>query len=120
MPRIVRAENSGEILDLILQLLKEQSKTQKALCEHVGINPTVVTRWKTGEATSYMQHITRIAGFLGVSPDYLLGARNEKTSEGSFTDREIGLIQAFRKLDYPRQEHILRAMEYMHTPSDKC
>jgi transcriptional regulator with XRE-family HTH domain len=107
-------------LELIFQLLKEQHKTQKSLCEHIGIESSSVTQWKTGETTSYMQHIVKIADFLGVSTDYLLGVSQEKINENILTQRELNMISKFRRLSYQRQENVIRTIDLMNEPLDKC
>ena len=61
------------VLDKISALLKEQGKTQKMLCEALGLNQQAYTNWKGGSNDSYMKYLPRIAEYLGVSIDYLLG-----------------------------------------------
>lgn len=61
------------ILDRIASLLKSQKKTQKMLCEHLGIKQQAFTNWKNGDNDSYMKHLPAIAEYLGVSIDFLLG-----------------------------------------------
>ena len=60
-------------LDRISFLLKEQKKTQKDLCEAIGIKKNAFTSWKNGSNESYRKHLPQIAEYLGVSVDYLLG-----------------------------------------------
>lgn len=67
-------------LDRIMQLLKEQKKTQKQLCDYIGISKNIFTDWKSGRINSYTKYVPQIAEFLGVSSDYLLGIENEKQS----------------------------------------
>lgn len=69
-----------DTLNKILDLLKRQSKTQKQLMDYLGLGKTAFTGWKNGANTSYKKHIDKIAEFLGVSTDYLLGVENKKAS----------------------------------------
>lgn len=62
-----------DTLDKISNLLKEQKKTQKELCDYLGIKNNAFTGWKSGHTTSYRKYLPQIADFLGVSVDYLLG-----------------------------------------------
>lgn len=64
-------------LDKIIFLLKEQGKKQIELCEYVGIKKNAFTSWKAGVNHSYKKHIDKIAEFLNVSVDYLLGVGNK-------------------------------------------
>lgn len=65
------------IIDKISALLKEQGKTQKMLCQHLGVTGNVYTNWKLGLSNSYKKYLPEIAEYLDVSVDNLLG-KNEK------------------------------------------
>lgn len=69
------------VLDIITQLLKDEGKTQKELCERIGISGNVFTDWKSGRLNSYKKYLPEIADYLGVSVDYLLGKTNNKAVE---------------------------------------
>ena len=60
-------------LDIMQALLKEQKKTQKELCDYLGITKGTYSNWKKGLSESYKSYIMEIAEFFGVSADYLLG-----------------------------------------------
>lgn len=60
-------------LEIISALLKEQGKTQKELCEYLGIKKNAYTNWKSGVNKSYVKYLPQIASFFDVSIDYLLG-----------------------------------------------
>lgn len=64
--------------DRILKLLDEQGKKQKELTDYLGISKNSFTDWKSGRIKSYTKHISKIAEFLGVSSDYLLGNSPER------------------------------------------
>lgn len=70
-----------EVLDRIIQLLKENNKRQVELTDYLGISKNAVTNWKIGDNASYMKHLPKIAEFLGVSVDYLLGTHKHKNTE---------------------------------------
>lgn len=74
------------ILDTLAKILDElskQKKTQKELTDYLGIQKTAVTQWKLGKNNSYIKHISKIATFLNVSSDYLLGTEIETTVESN-------------------------------------
>ena len=62
-----------EVLNRILDLLKENGKNQKELSKALGINASAVTEWKKGKMKSYNHYLYQIAEFFNVSVDYLLG-----------------------------------------------
>lgn len=66
------------VIDNIVFLLKEQNKSQKELCDHLGITKNAFTDWKAGRIKSYTKHLPQIADFFGVSVDYLLGKEDKK------------------------------------------
>lgn len=70
-------EHNMVIIDKISALLKEQGKTQKMLCQHLGVTGNVYTNWKLGLSNSYKKYLPEIAEYLDVSVDNLLG-KNEK------------------------------------------
>ena len=46
--------------------------------DYLGLGKTAFTGWKNGANMSYRKHIDKIAEFLGVSTDYLLGVETEQ------------------------------------------
>ncbi|MBS5518500.1 MAG: helix-turn-helix transcriptional regulator [Clostridiales bacterium] len=61
----------------ILSCMKMRNITDKQLTKDIGINKSAVTDWKTGKTKSYKKHIDKIADYLGVSSDYLLGRSDD-------------------------------------------
>lgn len=61
------------VLNKICDLLEKQGKKQKDLTDFLGISKNAFTDWKSGRIKSYTKHLPKIAEFLGVSTDYLLG-----------------------------------------------
>lgn len=68
-----------EMLARIISCIGNKHGAQKALAEHLGIHPNVITNWKNGTNKSYRGYINEIADFYGVSADFLLtGEQKEK------------------------------------------
>lgn len=85
-------------LDKIIVLLKEQGKKQIELCEYIGVKKNAFTSWKRGANSSYKKHIDKIAEFLGVSTDYLLGIKKENSpssEENGLSDSQKEIIALF-------------------------
>lgn len=83
-------------IDKIIALLKEQKKTQKELCDFLGVHKHVFTDWKAGRNKSYTKYIYQIASFLNVSVDYLVGKTDEKSNNIILTAHEMQLVLAYR------------------------
>lgn len=60
-------------LDKIINLLKKSGKSQKDLCDFLGLNQQAFTGWKSGNTTSYKKYLPQIASFFSVSVDSLVG-----------------------------------------------
>lgn len=76
----------------IFALLKERGLSQKQFAEYLNVKPQVVSDWKAGRNNSYMGLISKIAQYLGVSTDYLLG--NKKNPAESKLDEVRAEIMA--------------------------
>ena len=67
-----------EVISKIQNLLKNSGKSQKELCDYLGLHRNVFSEWKAGRNNSYMKYIDKIATYFEVSTDYLLGSENIK------------------------------------------
>lgn len=53
-------------------VLVEKKKTNKWLCEQLGVNPSTVSKWCTNSSQPDLQTLVKIARLLEVSVDELL------------------------------------------------
>lgn len=67
-----------DILNKIKEMLLAQHKSQKELCDFLGINKQAFSGWNRGQTESYKKYLPQIAEFLGCSVDYLLGREQKK------------------------------------------
>ena len=84
------------ILTNIIEELKKQQKTQKQLCEHLGLTQNSFTEWKSGRGTSYKKYLPQIAEYLGVSVDHLLG--NSEHSTQKLSTEQVSLLLNYAAL----------------------
>lgn len=70
-----------DVLNKIIELLNEKNKKQIELTNFLGISKNAFTNWKSGNNTSYIKHLPKIAEFFGVTVDYLLGNEKHKNAE---------------------------------------
>lgn len=73
-----------DILNNIVQLLKNNNKKQIELTNYLGLSKNVFTDWKSGKNNSYTKHLPKIAEFFDVSVDFLLG-NESKSNNNDFT-----------------------------------
>ena len=67
-----------DILNKIKEMLLAQHKSQKELCDFLGINKQAFSGWNRVQTESYKKYLPQIAEFLGCSVDYLLGRDQKK------------------------------------------
>ena len=60
-------------IDRVMELLNERKIEQKQLADYIGLSAQAFSQWKAGRNQSYLKYVDKIAEFLGVSTDYLLG-----------------------------------------------
>ncbi len=54
------------VVDFIIQLLKDNNRSQKELAEYLGISENSISRWKKGLSHSYYSYIDNISMFFDV------------------------------------------------------
>lgn len=90
-----------DVLDNILDTMKENGVQQQSLAANLGIHKNNITEWKQGRTKSYMKYLPQIADFLGVSVDYLLGKTDlpkNEVPEPELDETERIVVESFRSL----------------------
>lgn len=67
-----------KMLERILEIIPEKHGSKKELADAIGIPANLITDWKAGRAKSYPKYAPQIAGYYGVSLDWLSGMSDEK------------------------------------------
>lgn len=111
-------------LNKILEELRKQKKTQKDLTDYLGLQKNAFSNWKHGNNTSYLKHLPKIADYLGVSIDYLLGKEKSPLStENGLSDSQNEIIALFDAAPPELQAAalaVLRSAEHRpHTQDDE-
>ena len=75
--------------------------TQKELGERVGLSKAVISKYENALGYPTLDTVVALAEFFGVTTDYLLGVKNQKTADVSgLTDGQLNavltVIDAFR------------------------
>ena len=69
--------------------------TQQELGSQVGLSKAVVSKYETGMGYPTFDVLLRIAGYFGVTTDYLLGADRGKTVDVSgLTENQVAVIHS--------------------------
>ena len=62
---------------------RNTSYTQQTLADELGVSQSAVTEWEKGRAYPKQERIEPIAKLLNVTPEYLLGTKQEEDNEGT-------------------------------------
>jgi len=76
------------------QLRKERRLTQGQLAAQFSVTQQALAKWEAGRALPEPSTILRIAGFFGVTTDYLLGRSDSLAAEPMPRVRIIGAVRA--------------------------
>lgn len=87
------------VIDNICTLLETQNKTQKDLCDFLGISNVRFTDWKVGRLKSYKKHLPEIASFFGITVEQLLSDNPTTKSNAVFLDNSaIRLVPLYESV----------------------
>lgn len=86
------------ILDNIVKKLKSSGKSQKELCEYIGIRQQVFTDWKGNRNQSYRKYLLEIADFFQISVSELIG-ETDPTAQKEKDPLLEGIIEAYTACD---------------------
>ena len=67
----------NDIVERIIQLIKERGITEYQLCKDCGISQSTFTTWKTEDRVPHTMRLKTIADYLNVSIDYLVNGTTE-------------------------------------------
>ena len=84
-------------ISIVLELLKNQKKTQKQLCDAIGIGKQTFSNWKSGISSSYTKYLSQIADFFDVSVDYLLKDENKLKNESPIKSEPLKEYVVFHR-----------------------
>lgn len=71
---------------------EQKGLTREQLAERIGVSPSAIGKWETGDRTPSSDTLARLSEELGVSTDYLLELDNpSKDSEGARRIVEIAV-----------------------------
>lgn len=79
-----------DTLTSILEIMKSKKITQKDICHYLYLDKHTFSDWKSGRSESYLKYLPKIAEYLDVSVDYLLGkSESKETATARFVQPDI-------------------------------
>ena len=111
-------------------LRNESNLTQKKIAEMLNVTVSTFSHWECDYQEPSFKDLISIGKFFNVSTDYLLGLEDElggRVSSSSspmaagvtYSDKEMALIEAFRKLMPETQDFILRTAQSLNERDKK-
>ena len=110
MRNTMKAVVDDPVLGRILTTMEEKGVNQQDVTKHLGLGNGAFTRWKYNNGKSYLQYLSRIAEYLGVSREYLLSGKEEILENEKLSKNEQKLVETFRNLKKIEQEMFLRQL----------
>lgn len=101
-----------DITEKIIMLLNEKGISIAKMMRELGFSSGLFSQWKSGKQRPSAEKICKIAEYLNVSTDYLLG----KTLKVSYvlTENEKFLLDEYRKLNLQQQKELLEILSNIH------
>lgn len=98
-----------DTLSRILNLLEAQGKMQKDLCDFLGLQQTAFSDWKSRRSKSYMKYLPKIAEFLSVTVNDLIG------SEPSSEDPQVTILsRAARNMTAEQKDKLIEMAKLLY------
>ena len=77
----------------IFTTAKAQKKRQTELAAHLGITPGVLSDWKSGRLRPSSEAISKLAAYMNVTADYLLGLSDDPYPHGEEPVAEVAILR---------------------------
>lgn len=86
-----------KINEKLKMLMENKGITNYRLAKEIGCSPTTVGYWLQGKSAPTAESIQAIAGYFGVSTDYLMGTDDTDTEERYEKQEVADMLEEIRK-----------------------
>lgn len=108
-----------DIVDRLFELVDQKFKEQRDFAAAIGVDASLISRWRNRKSASYVKRLEKISKVLGTTPQYLLsgdGPEKENTfsavsDSDTISEEEYVLLHAYRRADAHTQSLINLALE---------
>lgn len=99
--------------DNFVKIIQEKGITTYRVAKDTGISPTVFSDWKSGKSSPKIDKIKKIADYLNVSIDFLLGKSDApQTPDSQLTGIEFALYGEVKDLTEEEKQDVLDYIRY--------
>ena len=97
-----------EIGGRIRALRRDKGLTQDELAERAGVSRSAVAQWETGRTGQVTGNLSRIAGLLDASVEYLVYGVDQNAAGQVRQGDELALLRLYRECEPEDRQMILR------------
>ena len=87
---------------------RERGLTQDELADKVGVSRSAVAQWETGRTGQVTGNLSRIAGILEVSVEYLMYGDDKRAVAEVRQGDELALLRLYRECEPEDRQMLLR------------
>ncbi len=106
------------LLRNILRIKDSKGITDQKFQKDLGLYASAVSEWKNGKSKSYEKHLVKIADYLGVSVDRLLGKPATSLDE-QLNEIHFALAGELRDLTDAEKQDILDYIRFKKSQKEK-
>lgn len=96
-----------ELLRNILKIKSDKGISDRQFQKDLGLYASAVSEWKNGSSKSYEKHLVKIAKYLDVSIDSLLGKKAAPTLDEQLDSIDFALSGEIRDLSDAEKQDLL-------------
>lgn len=115
----MKKEKNEKFCMTLSSLREEKGLKMKEVAEGIGINPTTYRKYENGDLEPSFTTLSNLAGFFGVSTDYLLGRPDAKPPENPlqlladqkiFDELEEAIFEQYIQLPEDTRKEVIKFM----------
>ena len=99
--------------DNFVKIVQEKGLTAYRVAKDTGISPTVFSDWKSGKSSPKIDKIKKIADYLNVSEDYLMGnTDNPQPIDEQLSGVDFALYGEVKEMIEEEKQDVLDYIRY--------
>ncbi len=112
-------------MERLRHLRREQNLSQVEMAKIFNVHQSAVCQWESGRANPDFEKLKKIAGYFGVTVDYLLETdrQNEKKSpiddKGSMSNFDFALFDELSHLNETQKEDVLNFARFIRQKNNE-
>ena len=109
-----------DFVDRIDEKLKEKNLKRAAMLEDIGVDTSIMTAWKKRGTIPSGDVCLKIARYLDVSPEWLLGGEERKGGEAVLSEEEKSILRQFKNLTEEQKNTLSALLEHYEKANNEA